>query len=119
MTDVDPDDYDLLLLPGGQAPRTLRASEPVLDLARTFAEIGRPIAAICHGAQILISAGLAKGRRMTSHLSVAEELKAAGALYLDEPPVRDRTFITSCTPSRLPVFIDTILETLGRSRRAA
>ena len=61
VTDVDPDDYDLLLLPGGQAPQTLRASEPVLDLARTFAEIGRPIAAICHGPQILISAGLVKG----------------------------------------------------------
>lgn len=118
VTDVDPDDYDLLLLPGGQAPQTLRESEPVLDLARTFAEIGRPIAAICHGPQILISAGLVKGLRMTSQVSVGEELKAAGARYLDEPLVRDRTFITSRTPSDLPVFIDAILETLGRSRRA-
>ena len=119
VTDVDPDDYDLLLLPGGKAPQKLRESETVLDLARTFAEIGKPIAAICHGPQILISAGLVKGRKMTSYASVSEELKAAGARYLDEPLVRDGNFITSRNPSDLPRFIDAILETLGRSRRAA
>jgi protease I len=119
VTDVDPDDYDLLLLPGGKAPQTLRESEPVLDLARTFTELGKPIAAICHGPQILISAGLVKGRKMTSYLSVGEELKAAEARYLDEPLVRDRNFITSRNPNDLPRFIDGILETLGRSRRAA
>jgi protease I len=116
--DVDPDDYDLLLLPGGKAPETLRESEPVLDLARTFAEPGKPIAAICHGPQILVSAGLVKGRKMTSYVSVSEELKAAGARYLDEPLVRDGNLITSRNPDDLPHFIDGILETLGRSRRA-
>lgn len=119
VTDVDPDDYDLLLLPGGKAPETLRESEPMLDLTRTFAELDKPIASICHGPQILISAGLAKGRKMTSYVSVSEELKTAGARYLDQPLVRDGNFITSRSPNDLPRFIDSILETLGRSRRAA
>lgn len=119
VTDVDPDDYDLLLLPGGKAPQTLRESEAVLDVVATFAELGKPIAAICHGPQILISAGLVKKRTMTSYMSVGEELKAAGAQYVDEPLVRDGNFITSRNPNDLPRFIDSILETLGANRHAA
>jgi protease I len=114
VTDADPGDYDMLLLPGGKAPARLRESEAVLDLARSFAASGKPIAAICHGPQILISAGLVKGRRLTSYKSVGEELRAAGANYVDEEVVTDGNFITSRQPGDLPSFIDKILETLGR-----
>jgi protease I len=118
VADADAADYDMLLLPGGKAPARLRESEQVLDLARAFADSDKPIAAICHGPQILISAGLAKGRSMTSYQSVADELKAAGAIYSDRELVTDRNLITSRQPGDLPVFIDTILEVL-RKRAAA
>lgn len=112
--DADTGDYDVLLLPGGKAPARLRESEEVLSLARSFAASGKPIAAICHGPQILISAGLVEGRRMTSYKAVGEELKAAGADYVDEEVVSDGNLITSRHPGDLPAFIDKMLETLGR-----
>jgi protease I len=105
-------DYDMLLLPGGKAPARLREADAVLRLARDFADSGKPIAVICHGPQILISAGLVDGRRMTSYKSVASELDAAGAHYLDQEVVTDGNFISSRNPGDLPVFIDTMLETL-------
>jgi protease I len=114
VTDAAPADYDMLLLPGGRAPARLRESESVVDLVRSFAASGKPIAAICHGPQILISAGLVEGRRMTSYKAVGEELKAAGADYVDEDVVTAGNFITSRHPGDLPSFIDKMLETLRR-----
>ncbi len=105
VADADAADYDMLFLPGGKAPARLRESETVLALARAFADSGKPIAAICHGPQILISGGLVEGRRMTSYQSVAEELKAAGASCLDQEVVTDGNLITSRQPGDLPVFI--------------
>jgi len=117
VADANAADYDMLLLPGGKAPARLRESEPVLGLARSFADSGKPVAVICHGPQILISAGLVEGRRMTSYTSVASELDAAGAHYLDEEVVTDGNFISSRNPGDLPAFIDKMLETL-RSQKA-
>jgi protease I len=114
VTDVDAAGYSMLFLPGGKAPARLRESETVLALVRVFADSGKPIAAICHGPQILISAGLVEGRRMTSYKSVADELKAAGANYLDQEVVTDGNFITSRQPGDLPAFIDKMLEVVGR-----
>jgi protease I len=115
VADADPDRYDLLFLPGGKAPAKLRESDAVLDLARRFAADGKPMAAICHGPQVLISAGLVEGRTMTSYRSVADELKAAGAFYQDRELVRDGNLITSRQPGDLPVFIDALRETLSLS----
>lgn len=112
VTGADPEDYDLLLLPGGKAPAALRRSDAVLDLARTFATQGKPIAAICHGPQILISAGLAQGRQMTGYKSVAGELEDARAYYLDQPLVSDGNFITARQPEDLPIFVDAVLGAL-------
>jgi protease I len=112
VTDVNAARYDMLLLPGGKAPARLRESQAVLDLVREFAASGKPIAAICHGPQILISAGLVEGRTMTSYKAVARELEAAGAHYLDREVVVDDNFITSRQPSDLPSFIDKILASL-------
>lgn len=112
--EVDPAEYAMLLLPGGKAPAELRKSDKVLDIARRFAQDDKPIAAICHGPQILISAGLVEGREMTSYKSVGQELEDAGANYVDEPLVIEGNFITSRQPDDLPKFIDAIRDRLQR-----
>ncbi|WP_456434165.1 type 1 glutamine amidotransferase domain-containing protein [Thermosulfuriphilus sp.] len=112
--EVSPDGYRLLLIPGGKAPAALREDNQVLDLVRRFAEAGKPIAAICHGPQVLISAGLLKGRRATAYKTVAEELRSAGALYEDSPVVVDRNIITSRMPGDLPFFMREIIKALSR-----
>lgn len=110
--DADAGAYDMLFLPGGKAPARLRDAEEVRALARAFMDAEKPIAAICHGPQILISAGLVEGRRMTSYKSVGKELQDAGANYVDEAVVIDDNLVTSRQPGDLPAFIDTVLETL-------
>jgi protease I len=82
--DVRPEDYDALVIPGGRAPEYLRLDERVLEIVRHFAAKEKPIAAICHGLQILIAAGVAKGRRCQAYPAVKPELEQAGATW-DEP----------------------------------
>jgi protease I len=105
LRDVNPDEYDFLVLPGGKAPSAVRQEEAALDIARAFFERGKPVAAICHGPQILVSAGLLRNRHATCYRSVAEELKKAGALYDDKEFVVDGNLITSREPSDLPAFM--------------
>jgi protease I len=99
---VRPDDYALLYIPGGKAPAELRKDDKVLAFVRLFALSGKPIAAICHGAQLLISAGLARGKRMACWPEVREELEEAGGLFADEALVEDGQFITARMPGDLP-----------------
>ncbi|HUX99812.1 MAG TPA: type 1 glutamine amidotransferase domain-containing protein [Candidatus Deferrimicrobium sp.] len=103
-------DYNILILPGGKAPATIRKNEHVLEIVRQFNEQGTLIAAICHGPQILISAGIMKGRIATSYFQVAKELQAAGATYLDEPVVIHKNLITSRKPADLSLFIKAIFD---------
>jgi protease I len=105
--------YKLLLLPGGKAPKKLREMPEVLDIVRDFAGSGAPIAAICHGAQSLISAQLVKGRKMTAYKSVQEELADAGADVVDEEVVVDGQYITSRNPHDIPAFNREIMKMLG------
>ncbi|MRR06806.1 MAG: type 1 glutamine amidotransferase [Deltaproteobacteria bacterium] len=109
LDEVDPDDYALLILPGGAAPATLRKEPKALEIVRSFFARGKPVAAICHGPQILISAGLMQGRRATCYKSVADELKMAGALYEDREVVVDTNLITSRKPDDLPAFMREII----------
>ncbi|MDQ7809789.1 type 1 glutamine amidotransferase domain-containing protein [Amycolatopsis sp. A133] len=109
-------DYDALFVPGGLAPGELRKNEAALDFVRAFATTGRPVAALCHGPQVLISAGLAEGRRMTSWRDVAPEVRAAGATYVDEPTVEDGQFITARKPGDMPVQMHRLLEVLDERR---
>ncbi len=106
-------DYDLLLLPGGKAPGKLRENDKVLDTARSFDKAGKPIAAICHGPQILISAGLLKDKQATSYTSVAPELKDAGALYEDAEVVVDGNYVFSRHPGDIPAFNREIMAQLA------
>lgn len=110
---VDAAAYDLLVLPGGKAPASLRKDPAVLAIARAFMTSGRPVAAVCHGPQILVSADLVRGRRVTSYAAVAPELKAAGAQYLDQEVVVDGNLITSRKPADLPAFVKALQEKLG------
>lgn len=113
--EVDPAEYDLLLLPGGKAPAELRKHPQVLDIARQFFATDKPVAAICHGPQILASAGVMRGRTTTAYPSVAEELEAAGAHFEDKEVVVDGRLITSRRPDDIPAFIRAILRQLQQS----
>lgn len=113
LREVKPEDYDLLLIPGGKAPETLRRDEHALRIARAFFKADKPVAAICHGPQVLVSARLLEGRRATCYPSVAQELKDAGALYEDSPVVVDGRLVTSRKPGDLPEFVRAILDQLG------
>lgn len=112
MADVKPEDYALLYIPGGKAPATLRENEAVLDFVKAFAKTGRPIAAICHGPQVLISAGLVKGKQMAAWPEIKKELEAAGATFVDEALVEDGQFITARKPGDLPRHLSGVLEYL-------
>jgi protease I len=81
--DVRPESYDALVIPGGRAPEYLRLNEDVLTSVRHFASAGKPIAAICHGAQILTAAGVVKGRTCSAYPAVGPEVHAAGGKWVD------------------------------------
>jgi protease I len=111
--DVSPDDFDLLLIPGGGAPENLRIHAPAVEFTRRFVESGKPVAAICHGPQLLISAGVLRGRRLTSVNKIRDDVTNAGGDYVDEPLVEDGNLITSRTPADLPVFDEALGRALG------
>lgn len=117
LAEVDPQAYDLLVLPGGKAPATLRKEAAAISIAQDFMRGDKPVAAICHGPQILISAGVLVGRRATCYRSVAEELKQAGALYEDQEVVVDGKLVTSRQPADLPAFMREMLRLLGKASR--
>ena len=110
LEDIDPSTYDLLVLPGGKAPAKLRQNDKLLAIVRHFFDENKPVAAICHGPQILVSAGVLTGRKATCYKSVAEELKSAGADYRDEAVVVDGNLITSRVPGDLPSFMREIMK---------
>ena len=117
VTDASPDDYDALLLPGGTVnPDQLRINPDAVAFVRAFAETGKPIAAICHGPWTLITAGVVKGRRLTSWPSLRDDLRNAGAEPVDEQVVVDGQFTTSRSPADLPAFCPAIVEQFAGSR---
>ena len=105
LEEVNPEDYAILILPGGKAPEAVRKEPKAQDIARSFFARNKPVAAICHGPQTLISAGLLKGRRATCYSSVVDELKDAGALYEDREVVVDANLVTSRKPADLSAFM--------------
>lgn len=110
---VDAEDFDLLVLPGGVAnPDKLRLDPAALTLVQGFASAGKPIAAICHAPWLLIEAGVARGRRLTSWPSLRTDLANAGAEVVDEEVVIDGNLITSRKPDDLPAFNAALLDCL-------
>ena len=112
LSDANADDYDALVLPGGQInPDKLRTEREALDLIRRFDEQGKPIAAICHAPWLLIEAGLAdQSRTLTAYESIRTDLRNAGATVVDQAVVRDSNIITSRHPGDLDAFIGAIRE---------
>lgn len=115
LSQIDPGGFGLLILPGGKAPARLRTEERLLELVRSFFAAGKPVAAICHGPQILVSAGVLAGRTATCYRSVAQELTEAGCNYTDRPVVVDQNLITSRIPADLPFFMREIMQMIHRS----
>ncbi len=106
------DDFDALVIPGGHAPDKMRMRHAMVDLARDAMEAGKPVAAICHGPQVLISANALRGRTLTCWPSIAIDVKNAGGLYVDKPVVEDGNLITSRKPDDVPVFSEAIIRAL-------
>lgn len=111
--EVDPGNYAVLILPGGKAPAAIRDLPPVKAIAQAFFAARKPVAAICHGPQVLATAGLLAGRRATCYRSVAEELRGAGAVYLDQEVVVDDRLVTSRQPADLPAFLRELMRLLA------
>jgi protease I len=109
---VEAGEFDAIIVPGGYAPDRMRLHQSMVDLVRKAHEAGKIIAAVCHGPQLLISADIVKGRRVTSWPSVAVDLKNAGATWVDESVVKDGNIITSRKPADLPKFNKAIIEAL-------
>ena len=100
--EVTPDEFDMLVIPGGGAPENLRIVDDAVDFTRRFVESGKPVGSICHGPQLLISAKVLDGRTVTSVNKIRDDVTNAGAHYVDEALVIDGNLITSRVPGDLP-----------------
>ena len=114
--DIRPDDYHGLVIPGGRAPEYLRLNERVQAVVRHFAEKNKPIAAICHGAQVLAAAGVLKGRSCSAYPAVGPEVKSAGGRYVELPVDAahvDGNLVTAAAWPAHPQWLARFLEVLG------
>jgi protease I len=110
--DLKADDFDCLVIPGGQGPDHIRIYPEVIRFVQDFDKTGRPIASVCHGVQILITARLLKGRKATGWKSLVVDIEDAGATYVNEPLVTDAQYIYSRQPTDLGYFCDAIFRAL-------
>jgi len=111
--DVNIDDYVAIIVPGGRAPDRMRLNKGLVKLVKDASQKGKVVAAICHGAQLLIEADIVKGKKMTCYMSVSTDLKNAGAIYEDKSVVVDDKLVTSRFPADLPDFCRETLKVLG------
>jgi protease I len=123
--DVKPDTYDGLVIPGGRAPEYLRLNESVLNIVRHFASAGKPIAALCHGPQLLAAAGVLKGRRLNAYPACAPEVELAGGKFVQldfSEAMVDGNLVTgpawTAHPAWLAKFLD-VMETHLASQKEA
>jgi protease I len=122
LTSVNVDDYDAIVLPGGQInPDVLRVNKDAVQLVKDFVAKDKIVAAICHAPWLLIEAGVLKGRKATSFHSISTDLKNAGAHYEDSEVVVDNGMITSRSPDDLDAFVSKIVEEVeeGEHERSA
>jgi protease I len=111
--DVSPEDFDMLLIPGGGSPENLRIHDGAVQFTREFMNTGKPVGAICHGPQLLISAKVVSGRKLTSVNKIRDDIVNAGGLYVDQSLLEDGNLITSRVPDDLPVFNEALTKTLA------
>lgn len=109
---VSIDDFDALFIPGGYSPDKLRVDEDAVKFAKKFVESGKPVLTICHAPQLLITAQVLKGRKITGWKSIVQDIKNAGAKFIDQEVVEDRNLISSRSPADLSAFIEASLKKL-------
>ncbi len=109
-SDLENTDFDLIVLPGGaKALEKVRQEKVVIDFIKRMHEKGKIIAAICHGPQLMISAGIVKGKKISAYYSIADDIRNAGAEYIDAPVVVDGNLVTSPHYKYLPDFMKATL----------
>jgi protease I len=117
---VRPEEFDALVIPGGlYNPDTLRSNQDALEFVRHFFREGKPVAAICHGPQVLISADLVRGRKMTSWPAIKVSMRNAGARWVDEEVVVDNGLVSSRKPDDIPAFNKKMIEEFGEGPHRA
>ena len=115
-----PEEFDALMIPGGlMNPDALRSNDDALEFARHFFREGKPVATICHGPQVLISAGLVRGRTMTSWPAIKADMRNAGANWVNEEVVVDNGLVTSRKPDDIPAFNKKMIEEFCEGRHEA
>lgn len=118
LDEAKPEEFDSVLLPGGAMNAdALRMEKKAQEFVRAFDHEGKPIAVICHGSWLLVSAGLVGGRHMTSYYTIQDDLKNAGAVWSDQVSVRDRNWVSSRKPDDIPQFNKDMIELFSESRQ--
>jgi len=118
MDQVSASDFDAVVIPGGYAPDRMRRHPAVVEFVRAMAEAGRPVAFICHAGWVPASAGIVRGRTVTSFPSIRDDLVNAGAQWVDREVVVDGNLISSRVPADLPAFCRALVERLAQVRVA-
>jgi len=117
--DADPNDYDALMIPGGVLnPDKMRLNDRCVEFAQHFLEEGKPVAAICHGPQLLIETGMLEGRNMTSYPSIKTDLINAGAEWSDREVIVDNGLVTSRSPEDLEAFNKKMIEEIKEGQHS-
>lgn len=112
-TDIDADNYDAILVPGGWAPDKLRRYPEVLTFIQKMDKVKKPIGQICHAGWVLISANILNGKKVTSTPGIKDDMENAGAIWVDEPVVVDGHIISSRRPPDLPQYVKTFADILS------
>lgn len=104
-SEIYPNEFDVLVIPGGRAPERVRLDQAALSIVKHFFEKDKPVAVMCHGPQVLISAGVVKGRRLTSYWGVKDDVIVAGGEWVDEPVVVDGNLVSARYPPDIPFWM--------------
>jgi protease I len=119
LSECSPDDFDALVLPGGQInPDKLRMEEGAVRFVKEFVRSAKPTGAICHGPWLLVEADVVRGRRVTSYESIKTDMRNAGADWVDEEVVVDNGLVTSRKPDDLPAFCEKLIEEIAEGRHS-
>jgi protease I len=120
LAEVDADDFDALLLPGGVINSDLlRVQKKAQDFVRAFDQVGKPMAVICHAPWLLVSSGVVKGRTLTSYHTIQDDIRNAGGTWVDRPAVRDRNLLTSRKPADLDAFDSAMIDLFEEAMHGA
>ena len=114
INEVNSQDFDALIIPGGWAPDNLRRHQKVIDFTKEMFEQNKPVAAICHAGSLLVSANVLKGKKATCFMAIKDDMINAGINFVDEAVVIDGNLVTSRTPQDLPAFCKGIITTLSK-----